>query len=198
MVPVYSFSNNFYEKGYQFSFWDCSIITYLSILIVHYLIILNDSSIFNPGNTIFYILQLVITFIIILICENYSDFEIKKTLGFMLGNNYLGWLTIIMTCSFCLIPTFIVRRAEFFFGGFIANKIKQKDYKDFFIEKFYQKKVEQMTRVVRSVAKFKRIYYNNIEENQEDNLADEKMRKIVDEFKDKRDTVLKKNRSNLK
>ena len=114
-------------------------------------------------------------------------------------SNTLTWFTIIMTCSLCLIPYFILRRTEFFFGGFIINKIKLKLYKDTFIEKFYQKKLEQMTRVVRRVAKFKRFYYNEKEDNpNDDNLANEKMKKFVDEFKiKKKNTFMKKNKSNI-
>ena len=59
-----------------------------------------------------------------------------------------------------------------------------------------------MTRVVRNVAKFKRIYYNEEENDQEDILNDQKMKKIVEEFKDKKkqymNTNLKKNKSSLK
>ena len=55
------------------------------------------------------------------------------------------------------------------------------------MEKFYKKKIEQMTKAKRSVAKFKRIYsaekkYNNVY----DNIADQQMKKIVDEFRQKR------------
>ena len=114
-------------------------------------------------------------------------------------SNYLTWLTILIACGFCLIPYYVLRRGEFYFGGFIVNKIKQKNYKDFFIEKFYQKKVEQMTRVVRSVAKFKRIYYHPDEVGNEENLPDQKIRKYVDDFKTrKKSTFNKKNKSNAK
>jgi len=72
---------------------------------------------------------------------------------------------------------------------FRINKIKQKQF-DIFIEKFYQKKVEQMTRVLRNVAKFKRIYYNEQDNSQEDILNDQKMKKIVEEFKDKKNKYM--------
>ena len=115
--------------------------------------------------------------------------------------NWNSWLTGLITCSICLVLFYILRRGEYFFGGFILNKIKQKQF-DIFIEKFYQKKVEQMTRVLRNVAKFKRIYYNEQENIQEDNLNDQKMKKIVEEFKDKKkyymNSNLRKNKSSLK
>ena len=59
-----------------------------------------------------------------------------------------------------------------------------------------------MTRVVRNVAKFKRIYYNEQDNSQEDILNDQKMKKIVEEFKDKKNKYMnnnfKKNKSTLK
>ena len=100
----------------------------------------NDTTIFNPAMIIFYLLQIVIIIFFLYFCDKAnSDFEIYNSLSFMLSNT-LTWFTIIMTCSLCLIPYFILRRTEFFFGGFIINKIKLKLYKDTFIEKLYQKK----------------------------------------------------------
>ena len=201
-IPIYSFNNNYYggskSKGYQYCIWDSSFASYISILFIHYFIIFIDTNCFNPGIILFYFLQLLVTFIFLFFCDKaYDDFEIYNSLTLMLSNSFT-WLTIIMNCSFCLILFFILRRGEFFFGGFIVNKIMEKNYKDYFIEKFYQKKVEQMTRVVRSVAKFKRIYYNSDEDIQDDNLADQKMRKIVDEYIVKKKNTFKKNKSNMK
>ena len=159
-----------------------------------------DTFCYNSGIIIFYIIQLVISFAFLFFVEINEESELYKTLKFML-NNLDCWLTGLITCSFCLVLFFILRRGEYFFGGFILNKIKQKQF-DIFIEKFYQKKVEQMTRVVRNVAKFKRIYYNEQENSQEDILNDQKMKKIVEEFKYKKkqyvNTNMKKNKSNLK
>ena len=162
IVPIYSFVDNYYgynKKGYQFSIWDSSFITYISILFIHYFVIAFDTNYYNPGIIIFYALQLIISFLFLLLCDKSNkDFEIYDSLTLMLSN-VCTWLTIIITIYLCLLLFFILRRAEYFFGGFIENNIAQSKFKDYFIEKFYQKKVEQMTRVVRSVAKFKRIYY---------------------------------------
>ena len=60
-----------------------------------------------------------------------------------------------------------------------------------------------MTRVVRNVAKFKRIYYNEKDDNQEDdNFNNQKMKLYVEEFKDKKNKYqnisLNKNKYSLK
>lgn len=62
--------------------------------------------------------------------------------------------------------------------------------------KNFIKKIDQMTRVIRSVAKFKRIFYQEDELKEDDNLANQKMRKIVDQFKAQRKLSLgKKNQT---
>jgi hypothetical protein len=159
-----------------------------------------DTFCYNSGIILFYFIQLLISFAFLFFVEVHEESELHKTLKFML-NNWNSWLTGLITCSICLVLFYILRRGEYFFGGFILNKIKQKQF-DIFIEKFYQKKVEQMTRVLRNVAKFKRIYYNEQENIQEDNLNDQKMKKIVEEFKDKKkyymNSNLRKNKSSLK
>ena len=203
IIPIYSFDNNVYGSnlmGYQYSFWDSSFVTYMSILFIHYFIILIDTSLYNPGIIIFYILQLFISFCFFIFCEKNDVSQLYNTSSFMLGNA-LTWLTLIMTFSFSMIIFYILRRAEFFFGEFIVNKITQNNYKNLFIEKFYKKKVEKMTRVIRRVEKFKRFYYNqNNENNQEDeNLGDQKMRKYVEDFNvKKKNTFVKKNKSYIK
>ena len=205
IIPIYSFDNNVYGSnlmGYQYSFWDSSFVTYMSILFIHYFIVLIDTSLYNPGIIIFYILQLFICFCFFIFCEKNDVSQLYNTSSFMLGNA-LTWLTLIMTFSFSMIIFYILRRAEFFFGEFIVNKIAQNNYKNLFIEKFYKKKVEKMTRVIRRVEKFKRFYYNqnqNNEDNQEDdNLGDQKMRKYVEEFNvKKKNTFVKKNKSYIK
>ena len=203
IVPATSFRYNFYGKGldgYQYSYWDSSIVTYLSIVVIHYFIMIIDTFCYNIGIILFYFIQLLISFAFLFFVEVHEESELHKTLKFML-TNWNSWLTGLITCSICLVLFYILRRGEYFFGGFILNKIKQKQF-DIFIEKFYQKKVEQMTRVLRNVAKFKRIYYNEQENIQEDNLNDQKMKKIVEEFKDKKkyymNSNLRKNKSSLK
>ena len=204
IIPVHSFKSNFYGmelKGYQYSYWDCSIMSYLCIISVHYFIMIIDTNCYNGGIIFFYCLQLATTILYLIIFEYSESVNIYGNLRFFI-KNWLSWLTYIITCWTCLILFYVLRRGEYFFGGFIINKIKQKQF-DIFIEKFYQKKVEQMTRVVRNVAKFKRIYYNKKDDNQdEDNLNNQKMKLYVEEFKDKKikyqNISLKKNKSSLK
>jgi magnesium-transporting ATPase (P-type) len=203
LIPIYSFRNNFYGAGlmgYQFSIWDSSIITYLAILIIHYLITFYDTSVFSPGIIIGYIFQLAVTFFYLLFCEKAdSEFEIYNSLDIILHNTFT-WLTLIMTFSFCLVPFYILRRAEFFFSGFILNVIKLKLYKDSFIGKFYKKKIEQMTKFVRQYVRFQKFYYNkNKNDNNDENLVDQKMKNYVDDFKiQKKKSFKKKNKSYIK
>ena len=204
IIPVYSFRSNFYGmgfRGYQYNYWDSSILTYLCIIFIHYFILLIDTYCYNRGIIIIYCIQIVITVIFLIIFENSESSDIYGNLRYLL-KNLCSWLTFIITCWICLVLFYILRRGEYFFGGFIINKIKQRQF-EIFIEKFYQKKVEQMTRVVRNVAKFKRIYYNEKDDNQEeDNLNNQKMKIYVEEFKDKKNKYqnisLKKNKSSLK
>ena len=142
-------------------------------------------TLFYPKLTwIFYILQIIVI-IGSLVVYNAIDLHtgMDNSLYFIMGNlNF--WLTLIIVTSIECVPFYILRQAEFFFGGFIVDKIKRGQIKDLYVEKFYRKKVEEMTRITRNVAKFMKIYKN--QKNQYDNLADQQMKKIVDEFKEQR------------
>ena len=123
-IPVFTFRNNFNGKdsiGSQYCYWDSSIVTYLSITIIHYFSIILDTSYFNSEIIIFYGFQFIITFAFLIFVEKSEDSELYDTLAFIL-KNITNWLTILITFSFCLVFFYILRRAEFFFGEFIINK----------------------------------------------------------------------------
>ena len=200
-IPIYSYSNNVYGiNGYQFSYWDCSIATYFSVVFIHFFILFFDTSLFNPGIIIFYIIQLFITIIFFFsVDKGDKDSDIYNSLSFIIGNFY-SIITIIMTCSISLVFYFIIRRSEVFFGGFIVNKIEQRKYQKIIRRKFYLKKLEQMTRVVRNYSKFKRFLYGNIEEDKVDNLADQKISNYVNDYHNhqiRRSILERKNKSYL-
>ena len=128
-----------------------------------------------------------------------KDSDIYNSLSFIIGNFY-SIITIIMTCSISLVFYFIIRRSEVFFGGFIVNKIEQRKYQKIIRRKFYLKKLEQMTRVVRNYSKFKRFLYGNIEEDKVDNLADQKISNYVNDYHNhqiRRSILERKNKSYL-
>ena len=184
-ISSYSFYKGSYgNSGYNFSFWDLAFIMYLSTIITHFFIMFKDTLFYQYFILFWYILQIIII-IVVLVVYNAIDLNsgMGNSLYFIIGNlNF--WLTLIIVVSIECVPFYILRQAEFFFGGFIVDKIKRGQIKDLYVEKFYRKKVEEMTRITRNVAKFMKIYKN--QKNQYDNLADQQMKKIVDEFKEQR------------
>ena len=145
--------------------------------------VFQDTLYYMKFNIIFYILQIIVN-IILLVIINAINLEkgMDDTLWFIMGNWYF-WLTLIAFCGLIGIPFYILRKAEFFFGGFIVNLILQKKIHNIYLAKYCQKKLEEMTRVNRSVAKFIKIYKNTDKSEKIDNFADQQMKKIVDEFR---------------
>ena len=184
IVPAYSLYNDFYgNRGYAYSFWDVSLETILCIIVIHFFMVFQDTLYYMKFNIIFYILQIIVN-IILLVIINAINLEkgMDDTLWFIMGNWYF-WLTLIAFCGLIGIPFYILRKAEFFFGGFIVNLILQKKIHNIYLAKYCQKKLEEMTRVNRSVAKFIKIYKNTDKSEKIDNFADQQMKKIVDEFR---------------
>ena len=181
------------SEGSTFCFWDISVVVFFTIIFIHFFMVFSDTLFIDYFILLFYSLQIIIN-VVYFIVYNAIDLnvDINGDLYVFLGNATF-WLAIILSCSIILIPFFILRRAEFFFGGFIVDKIKQNKFEQYYIEKFYQKKIDQMTRATRSVAKFRKIYKNeNIIDIAHDNLADQQMRKIVDEYKNYKKEVKNK------
>ena len=92
-------------------------------------------------------------------------------------------------CGLIGIPFYILRKSEFFFGGFIVNLILQNKIDNVYLYKYCQKKVEEMTRVHRNVAKFTKIYKNKDGSVKIDNFGDEQMKKWVEQFKNQRKRI---------
>ena len=187
-VPAYAFKYGVKDKnGITFGYIDLSFSCFLSVLVTHFYIMFIDTLFYNWFIFALYGLQLAVDiafFVIYQACDygyglSGDTYETLSNLNF--------WLVFILSSAMCIIPFLIYRRMVFFFGGYIVDLIKLGRYEHLYVEKFYKKKIEQMTKAKRSVAKFKRIYsaekkYNNVY----DNIADQQMKKIVDEFRQKR------------
>ena len=71
-----------------------------------------------------------------------------------------------------------------FFGGFIVNLILQNRIDNIYLIKYCQKKIDEMTRINRQVARFMKMYKNPEDLNKVDNFADKKMQEAVMQYKE--------------
>ena len=184
VIPAYSFYHGFYDnRGYVYSFWDVSFEYLFSIIVTHFFMVFLDTWYYIKFNVLFFILQISVN-IIVLVIINHINLEcgMDDTLWFIMGN-WNFWFTLIAICSVLSLPFYILRKSEYFFGGFIVNLILQKKVNNIYLIKYSQKKVEEMTRVHRNVAKFTKIYKNKDGTVKIDNFGDEQMKKWVDQFK---------------
>ena len=195
VIPAYSMYKGFYDnRGYVFSFWDVSLTYFLGVCVLHFFMVFQDTWYYIKFNTFFYILQIIVN-IVVLIAINQINMEtgMDDTLWFIM-RNWTFWLTLIAVVSIIFIPFYILRMAEYFFGGLIVNLILQNKIDNVYLFKYCQKKVEEMTRVHRNVAKFTKIYKNKDGTVKIDNFGDEQMKKWVEQFKTQR----KKNKGSKK
>ena len=101
-------------------------------------------------------------------------------------NNLQIWLIILVTTFACVFPHIVIRRWEVIFSVDIINNLRHKKYQQDFTKKNYVKKIEEMTKYTRSLAKFKKIF--NKDKNYEpENLNDKKIKAVVDGFKIKKE-----------
>ena len=184
IIPAFSLFREFYgNRGYAYSFWDVSWEAMFGVIVVHFFMVFVDTLYYIKFNILFYILQIIVNVLVLVIINSINlEKGMDDTLWFIMGNWYF-WFTLIIVIGIIGIPFYILRKAEFFFGGFIVNLILQKKINYIYLGKYCQKKVEEMTRVNRSVAKFIKIYKNKEGTAKIDNFADQQMKKIVDEFR---------------
>ena len=183
IIPAFSFMKGTYgARGLVYSFWDVSWCCLFSIIITHFCMVFQDTFLYVKFNIIFHILQIVVD-VIVLVVINSINLEkgMDDTLWFIMGNlNF--WLTFVLICGVIFVPFFVLRNAEYFFGGFIVNLILQNRVDNIYLIKYCQKKTDEMTRINRRIAKFKKIYKNRKNQAEFDNVADKEMQKLVMEF----------------
>lgn len=93
------------------------------------------------------------------------------------------WLVTIITCAISFILFFIVRRYDFLFSDTIINSIMQNRFESNYSNKLYKKKLEEIRKFQRSVAKFKRLY--KVKNEDCDNYSDKRLKDIVEGFRTK-------------
>jgi hypothetical protein len=97
-------------------------------------------------------------------------------------SNVEFWFILVISSSMCLIPIIISRKVDLLFSISIINNIRNKKFEDDYLKKTYIKKLENMTKCTRSLARFKRIYKAE-NEFVPQNYADKKMKEFVELYK---------------
>lgn len=95
--------------------------------------------------------------------------------------NFNFWATTLLAAAITCMLFLIVRRFDFLFSDSLIYSIMQKRYESNFTQKLYKKKLEELKKFHRSIAKFKKIY--KMKNNQLDNLSDKRFKDIVEAYK---------------
>ena len=199
IIPAFSFYKGTYGmRGITYSFWDVSWACLFSIILTHFAMVFEDTFLYLRFTIFWYSLQIIVN-IIVLVTLNQINLELgmDDTLWFIMGNlNF--WFTLVLLFGLIFVPFYILRNAEYFFGGFLVPLILQNKIDHMYYIKYCQKKVDEMTRINRRVAKFMKLYKNPQEVNKVDNYADKQMKEIIVQFKKNRKRRKKPDNKNVK
>jgi len=112
-------------------------------------------------------------------------------------NNVQIWLIILLATFTCVLPYIIYRRWEVIFYDDIINNLRHDKYEQDYTKKKYIRKIEAITKYTRSVQKFRKIFSKN-EDFEPENLADKKIKTVVDGFRSSRKSrYFKDNQDNV-
>ena len=199
IIPAFSFYKGTYGmRGITYSFWDVSWACLFGIILTHFAMVFEDTFLYLRFTIFWYSLQIIVN-IIVLVTLNQINLELgmDDTLWFIMGNlNF--WFTLVLLFGLIFVPFYILRNAEYFFGGFLVPLILQNKIDHMYYIKYCQKKVDEMTRINRRVAKFMKLYKNPQEANKVDNYADKQMKEIIVQFKKNRKRRKKPDNKNVK
>ena len=185
------------SEGQVATFYELIFYLYFAIVATHFFMVYIDTSLFNYLVIIFFVAQMLADILFVIIMNSIdNDFQLSNVVG-EVTNSPICFLASIGICGFICVCFYILRRAELFFGLNLVNLIKINKIEDIYIGKYYKKKINQMIRAIRGIVKFKKIHKemkreNKVNSNTEyENLVDIKMKKIVNDYENKK---VKKNK----
>jgi hypothetical protein len=107
--------------------------------------------------------------------------------------NLQFWMALVITVYISLLPYIVISRFEIHFTESLVNNLRHRKYEHDYAKKKYMRKLSEMQKYTRSVAKFKKIYNLN-DDYEPDNLADKKIKDMVDTYKSSKVKSLNLNR----
>lgn len=167
--------------------YDVSMICYFATVSVGSLIIFEDMKFFDYFTISLSALHVFLNII------SYSLYEIFKTNYMVSGiqidmvSNLSFWLSLLLVVSICLVPFYWIRFLEYFFGDSIVNNLRTNNYHKDFLNKKYTKILEELSKCMRSIVKFKMIFKNTNFEPE--NYSGKVMKEIVDTYRQNRKRV---------
>lgn len=162
---------------------------------MQYYIIFQDTFMFSKAAVITHSIQITIN-ILFVILYSFSNSDQLGCYSLDIMANLQFWFTIIITLSIALVPVIISRKIEILISDSIINNLRNRKYEEDFAKKIYIKKMENMTKCTRQLAKFKKMY-NQINECKVENYADRKMKDIVDMYRNNKQSKRNISREDL-
>lgn len=171
------------SSGKEMGMWDISMLSMLTLLVVQYVILFLDTNKYYIWVYLAHGAQILVN-VLFGIIYGLGESDELGAYTFDVLSNWNFWLSLICCIHMCLIPVYISKYAAYLFGDNIINNIRNGNYEHDLKRKKYVKKINQMMKCTRSVAKFKKIYHNQeINQNQDDNFAERKMKEMVEMYK---------------
>jgi len=185
------------NEGIVATFYELIFYLYFSIVATHFFMIYIDTSLFNYLVIIFFFVQILADILFVIIMNSLdNEFPLSNIVG-EVTDSPICFLASFAICGLICLCFYILRRAELYFGLNLVNLIKINKIEDIYIGKYYKKKINQMIRAIRGIVKFKKIHAEMKNEEKTnnnceyENLVDIKMKKIVNDYENKK---VKKNK----
>ena len=176
---VFRFGNQD-QTGRCHTLWDQSLLGILTVLIVQYFIIFQDTSCYTPPVVIAHSIQILVNTILFVTYASLGSDQLGAY-TFDIVSNAKFWFVLVITLAIDLLFVIISRKIDFLLSDTIINNLRNRNYEDDYTKKIYMKKLEHMSKWTRYLARFKKIYRNNNYEA--DTYADRKMKELVEKYR---------------
>jgi hypothetical protein len=167
--------------GRSHTLWDQSLLGVLTVLIVQYYIIFQDTFLYSTPVIIAHSVQITFN-IFFFVVYGFLGNDQLGAYTFDIVSNVKFWFTLIITLAIDLLFVIISRKIDILLSDNIINNLRNRKYEDDYLKKLYIKKLEHMAKCTRSIAKFKKIY-KQIDQYQAENYADRKMKEFVEMYR---------------
>ena len=172
-------------QGEMGTLLDLSLLSFWSMIISTYLVLLTDTYNYNTWTVALHAVQVVLLVVFPFVQNLFENYLVGGRFNDVIGTGKF-WLILFVSVYGNYLLFYIARTVQRFLPGSVVSRVRMDDIANDIKKISYLKKIVEAQKYERCVHKFKKAYKKKFMENESENYVDKKIREFVEQFKNKR------------
>ena len=172
-------------KGEMGTLLDLSLLSFWSMIISTYLVLLTDTYNYNTWTLGLHAVQVILLVVFPFVQNSLENYLVGGRFLDITGTGKF-WLILFVSVYGNYLLFYLARTAQRFLPGTVVSRVRMDEIANDIKKISYMKKIVQAQKYERCVNKFKKAYKKKFMENESENYVDKKIREFVEQFKNVR------------